>query len=44
MEQDSPEVKPTQLIINKGGKNMQRKKTVSSAGGVGKAGQLHINL
>ena len=37
------EIKPTQLIINKGSKNIQMKKTVSSAGGVGKVRQPHVN-
>ena len=48
MEQNRQSInKPTcygQLIFNKGDKNIQwRKETVSSASGVGKVGQLHIN-
>ena len=31
-----------QLIYEKGGKNIQWKKTVSSIGGAGKTGQLHV--
>jgi len=43
---ESPEINPHiygQLIFNKGGKTMQWRKTVSSASGVGKAGQLPVN-
>ena len=32
-----------QLIFDKGGKNIQWGKTVSSASGAGKVGQLHVN-
>ena len=32
-----------QLIFNKGGKNIQWRKMVSSASGAGKAGQPHLN-
>ena len=32
-----------QLIFDKGGKNIKRRKAVSLASGVGKVGQLHVN-
>ena len=41
----NPEINPhnhSQLILDKGGKNIQWEK-VSSANGVGKAGQLYIS-
>ena len=48
MEQNKePRNKPTHLqslIFDKRGKNIQWEKTVSSASGVGKAGQLHAHL
>ena len=43
---ESPEVNPHthgQLIYDKGGKTISGEKTVSSASGVGKAGQLHVD-
>ena len=43
---ESPEIKLhtySQLIFNKGGKNIQWSKTVFSESGVGKAGLLHVN-
>ena len=43
---ESPEISQDtygQLILNKGGKNIKWKKTISSASGAGKTGQLHIN-
>ena len=33
----------SQLIYNKGGKNIKWEKTVSSINGVGKTGQMHAN-
>ena len=41
-----PRNKPThhgQLIFNKGGKNNNGEKTVSSVSGIGKAGQPYVN-
>ena len=41
-----PRNKPTQygqLILDKGGKNIKWEETDSSASGVGKAGQPHVN-
>ena len=48
MEQnESPEIKPDtygHLIFDKGGKKIKwEKKTLSSASGAGKAGQMHVN-
>ena len=46
MEQNSPEINPHtwgQLVYNKGDKNIQWRKTDSSASGVGKAGQPPLN-
>ena len=43
---ENPEINPDiygQLIFNKGGKNINGKKTVFSARGAGKTGQLHVN-
>ena len=43
---ESPEINPhthSQLIFDKGGKNIQWKKEESSASGVGKVGQPHVN-
>ena len=43
---ESPEINPLtygQLIFDKEGRNIQWRKTVSSASGVGKAGQPHVN-
>ena len=47
MEQNrKPRNKPThtysQLIFDKGGKNIQWEKSLSSANGAGKTGQLHV--
>ena len=38
----TPQTYGHQLIYNKGGKNIQWKKTVSSISGAGKTGQLHV--
>ena len=41
-----PEINPDiycQLILNKGGRILSGKKTVSSASAAGKTGQLHVN-
>ena len=41
-----PEINPHtygQLIFDKGGNNIQWEKAVSSASGVGKVGQPHVN-
>ena len=43
---ESPEINPHthgQLIFDKGGENTQWEKIVSSASGVGKVGQHHVN-
>ena len=42
----SPEINPhtyTQLILDKGGRNIHEGKTISSASDVGKTGELHTN-
>ena len=42
----SPEINPhacSQLIFDKGGKNINGEKTVSSASGIGNAGQPHVD-
>ena len=47
MEQNrEPEINPHtygQLILNKGGKDIQSKKTIFLASGAGKVGQPHAN-
>ena len=42
----SPEINPhtySQLILDKGGRNIHEGKTICSASGVGKTGELHTN-